>query len=117
MKKIETLEKAIREFNKEYSYELLSSYQLAIEETGNEYIDFGTCLEDSEIDTISNDLKEVGITTFTISTSFSGLPQTLFLFQEKGFRMKEIVKVNSNHKDLETGKMMTIPAIMMIREF
>ena len=37
MKKIETLEKAIREFNKEYSYELLSSYQLAIEETGNEY--------------------------------------------------------------------------------
>ena len=54
-------------------------------EAGNDSIDFGEVIWDEDIETITECMKENGITEFTVSSTFSSLITTLAAFEKHGF--------------------------------
>ena len=119
MKKIMAFEQAIE--NKVSSLReaginptLFWAYRNSIE-AENEKIDFSECIWEKEIEDIVNCLKENGIYEFTISSTFSGLIETLEVFEKHGYQMAGLTKVNANHKDWRSNKRAIIPAIRMLK--
>ena len=82
-------------------------------ECGNERIDFSECIWEKDIEEIANGLKENGIYEFTISSTCSGLIETLAEFEKHGFQMAGLIEVNAKYTDWETGKYKIVPAIRM----
>ena len=117
MKKIELFERAIAEKAgslKEWSINptLFWAYRNSIT-AGNDRIDFGEAIWDSEVGEITETLKENGITEFTISSTFSSLIPTLAEFARNGFQMAGLTEVKANYTDFQTQERAVIPAIRM----
>lgn len=120
MKRIELFERAIAEQAgslKEWgiNHTLFWAYRNSIE-AGNGEINFDDVIWDYEIGEIAATLKENGIGTFTISSTFSSLIPALAEFAKYGFQMAGLTEVNARHKDWQTGKAAVIPAIRMAEE-
>ena len=120
MKKIELFEKAIAEQAaslKEWGINptLFWAYRNSIT-AGNDRIDFGEVIWDSEVGEIAETLKENGITEFTISSTFSSLIPTLAEFAKHGFQMAGLTEVKANYTDFQTQERAVIPAIRMAAE-
>ena len=120
MKKIELFEKAIAEQAaslKEWGINptLFWAYRNSIT-AGNDRIDFGEAIWDSEVGEITETLKENGITEFTISSTFSSLIPTLAEFAKHGFQMAGLTEVKANYTDFQTQERAVIPAIRMAAE-
>jgi hypothetical protein len=114
--RIEAYDKAIesKDFNT-YNWTLLNAYHKAVN-NGNKLIDFSECIWEHDIEAIANGLDENHIDSFTISSSFSGLPAVLMLFQDKGFRMQGMVKIASDHRDWMTSQPEIVPAVLLKKE-
>lgn len=82
-------------------------------EVGNEVPNFGDVIWDQDIEAIIENCKRFGITEFTISSTFSGLTNTIAQFIEFGCKLDGIVKINSCYKDYMTGKFEIVPAFKM----
>ncbi len=117
MKRIELFERAIAE-------QAASLKDLGINPTlfwayrnsitaGNDRIDFGETIWDTDIPEITKTLKENGITEFTISSTFSSLIPTLAEFAKHGFQMAGLTEVKANYTDFQTQERAAIPAIRM----
>ncbi|WP_425757094.1 DUF7698 family protein [Ihubacter sp. rT4E-8] len=120
MKKIELFEKAIAEQAaslKDWGINptLFWAYRNSIT-AGNDRIDFGEVIWDSEVGEIAETLKENGITEFTISSTFSSLISTLAEFAKHGFQMAGLTEVKANYTDFQTQERAVIPAIRMAAE-
>ena len=120
MKKIELFEKAIAEQAaslKDWGINptLFWAYRNSIT-AGNDRIDFGETIWDSEVGEIAETLKENGITEFTISSTFSSLIPTLAEFAKHGFQMAGLTEVKANYTDFQTQERAVIPAIRMAVE-
>ena len=120
MKKIELFEKAIAEQAaslKDWGINptLFWAYRNSIT-AGNDRIDFGEVIWDSEVGEIAETLKENGITEFTISSTFSSLIPTLAEFAKHGFQMAGLTEVKANYTDFQTQERAVIPAIRMAEE-
>lgn len=120
MKKIELFERAIAEQAgslKEWGINatLFWAYRNSIT-AGNDRIDFGEAIWDSEVGEITETLKENGITEFTISSTFSSLIPTLAEFAKHGFQMAGLTEVKANYTDFQTQERAVIPAIQMAAE-
>lgn len=120
MKKIELFEKAIAEQAaslKDWGINptLFWAYRNSIT-AGNDRIDFGEVIWDSEVGEIAETLKENGITEFTISSTFSSLIPTLAEFAKHGFQMAGLTEVKANYTDFQTQERAVIPAIQMAAE-
>ena len=120
MKKIELFEKAIAEQAaslKDWGINptLFWAYRNSIM-SGNDRIDFGEVIWDSEVGEIAETLKENGITEFTISSTFSSLIPTLAEFAKHGFQMAGLTEVKANYTDFQTQERAVIPAIRMEAE-
>ena len=120
MKKIELFEKAIAEQAaslKDWGINptLFWAYRNSIT-AGNDRIDFGEAIWDSEVGEIAETLKENGITEFTISSTFSSLIPTLAEFAKHGFQMAGLTEVKANYTDFQTQERAVIPAIRMAAE-
>ena len=120
MKRIELFEKAIAEKAaglKDWGINptLFWAYRNSIT-AGNDRIDFGETIWDSEVGEIAETLKENGITEFTISSTFSSLIPTLAEFAKHGFQMAGLTEVKANYTDFQTQERAVIPAIQMAAE-
>ncbi len=120
MKKIELFEKAIAEQAaslKDWGINptLFWAYRNSIT-AGNDRIDFGEVIWDSEVGEITETLKENGITEFTISSTFSSLIPTLAEFAKHGFQMAGLTEVKANYTDFQTQERAVISAIRMAAE-
>jgi len=117
MKKIELFEKAIAEQAaslKDWGINptLFWAYRNSIT-AGNERIDFSETIWDTDIQEITETLKENGISEFTISSTFSSLIPTLAEFARHGFQMAGLTEVKANYTDWQTQERAVIPAIGM----
>ena len=120
MKKIELFEKAIAEQAaslKDWGINptLFWAYRNSIT-AGNDRIDFGEVIWDSEVGEIAETLKENGITEFTISSTFSSLIPTLAEFAKHGVQMAGLTEVKANYTDFQTQERAVISAIRMAAE-
>ena len=82
-------------------------------EAGNELLDFNEVIFDGDAEGIAGFLKSNGIGEFTISNQASGLISTLAEFQKHGCVMAGLAETKTGLKDRRTGKIETIPAILM----
>lgn len=120
MKRIELFERAIAEQaaglkDLGINPTLFWAYRNSIT-AGNDRIDFGEAIWDSEVGEITETLKENGITEFTISSTFSSLIPTLAEFAKHGFQMAGLTEVKANYTDFQTQERAVIPAIQMAAE-
>lgn len=83
-------------------------------EIGNELIDFNEVIWEQDIEEIAQNLKTNSITEFTISSTFSGLIETLAAFEKHGISMAGLTTVKARHTDWDTGEPALIPAIKMV---
>ena len=75
--------------------------------------DFNGTIWDKDIPAIVTDLKEKGITEFTISNTASGLLKTLAIFEANGAKVQGLTSVEGDYVDTETGELVIIPAMLM----
>lgn len=117
MKKIELFENVIKKKEKDFKGHgingtLFWAYHHSIE-AGNDLIDLSDAIWDDDITEISDFLKQNEITQFTVSSPFSGLIKTLAAFDSHGFKVSGIKQVNANYRDLITGQIAIIPALIL----
>lgn len=80
---------------------------------GNEEIDFNDVIWDRDIEPIINTCRENGIETFTISSTFSSLTETLWIMAQNGCTILGMKEVNASYKDWQTGERAKIPALII----
>ena len=81
--------------------------------TGNELIDFHDVIWERDIPQIIENIKEFGITEFTVSSSFSGLIDTIAEFTKLGCTVAGVTSVKADYKDFSTGEAVMLNAILM----
>lgn len=89
------------------------AYRTSKEESGNDLIDFNEVIWDYDIKEIADTLRAEGIREFTISSTFSGLIETLAEFEKHGIFMNGLTTVNARYTDWKTGGHARISAIKM----
>ena len=108
-------QKAYRDFlealdEKEPAYtRFFRDYQDA-QERGNACIDFSECIWEKEIPQMVKDLKAYGITEFTLSSTFSGIVKTAWIFQQNGCSLEGMEEIKGHCRDFETGDYEKVPA-------
>ena len=108
-------QKAYRDFlealdEKESAYtRFFRDYQDA-QERGNACIDFSECIWEKEIPQMVKDLKAYGITEFTLSSTFSGIVKTAWIFQQNGCSLEGMEEIKGRCRDFETGDYEKVPA-------
>ena len=114
--RLEFLEKA-RENNTKWTEldinVLLGQAYLYSHEADNELPNFAEVVWENQIEEILADCKRYGITEFTISSTFSSLINVVARFEELGAKLEGLVKINSIHKDWDTGEKEILPAFKM----
>lgn len=85
------------------------------EEAGNDLINFSEVMWDCDIPEIAETFDESGIKEFTISSTFSGLLDTMVSFDKLGFKVSGLTTVKARYKDWETGEHALINAVKMTR--
>lgn len=114
MRQIGTWEKELMadSKNRDMNITLLQAYRAA-QECDNERIDFFDVIWDYDVEPIVNACREVGVTEITISSTMSGLIETLDKFMGLGCAIGEIVKVRKHYKDWGFNDYKKIPAILI----
>ena len=84
-------------------------------EVGNDLIDFREVIWNEDVAEIAEICDEAEVTEFTISSTFSGLIETLAEFEKYGFVMDGLTKVKTGRTDWHTNEYAVIPAIKMTR--
>jgi hypothetical protein len=79
----------------------------------NELINFAEVIWDYDIDPILENCQRLGISEFTISSTFSGLIETIAELQKRGCTLDGLTEINSRYSDWKTGKKQRIPAFKM----
>lgn len=82
-------------------------------ENGNATIDFNDVIWDRDIEPIVNFCRENGVNYFTVSSTFSGLLETLDRFQKLGCQLGAITEVTAPYKNFMTKEWDRIPAIIV----
>jgi hypothetical protein len=83
-------------------------------EAGNDLPNYDDVIWDTDIAEIITDCHRTGITEFTISSTFSGLINTIAQFQKCGCTLQGIVEINSKlSKDWRTGEKKRISAFLI----
>lgn len=118
MKEIKAFEKAMESKTRNLkeagiNATLFWAYRTSKEESGNDLIDFNEVIWDYDIKEIANTLREEGIREFTISSTFSGLIETLAEFEKQDIHMNGLTTVNARYTDWQTGERAKISAIKM----
>ncbi len=118
MKKIAKFEEAIQSECRDLraagiNPTLFWAYQVA-KDTSNDEIDFSEVIWDYDIEPIAQQLREEGIKSFTISSTFSSLIETLAAFEKQGFRMAGLTRVRARYSDWRTGEHALIDAIRLV---
>lgn len=116
MKRIEYLEQMASEqkpykgsrINTTFGHAYFSSQRC-----GNEEVDFNDVIWDNDLDQIAENLKEFGISEFTISSTFSSLINTLAELEKRGYRMAGLTEVNAPYTNFMENTYARIPAIRM----
>ena len=85
---------------------------------GNRLINFSEVIWDRDIDEIIENCRRFGIKDFTISSTFSGLLETIAAFEKRGCHMVRLIEINSNIDDWKAAlegenKKEIIPALLM----
>ena len=112
MERIELFERVLNGAKLAIPADLIHAY-VKSGRSGNELINFDDCIREYTVSAICRTLKEVGVTEFTISSTFSSLIPILAIFEEKGWKMNGIVTVNAAYKDYVTHDWEKLPAIKM----
>ena len=108
-------QKAYREFQedleeKEPAYtRFFRDYEDA-QERGNACIDFSECIWEKEIPQMVADLKRFGITEFTLSSTYSSIVKTAWIFQQNGCSFEGMEEIKGHCRDFETGDYEKVPA-------
>jgi len=89
---------------------LISAYKKA-KETGNRYLDFYDVVWDCDIEAIVDECRKAGVDFITISSSQSGMMETLVKFQQLGCKLEMIVQVKAPYVDFMTGEFKEVPAM------
>lgn len=84
-------------------------------EVGNDLIDFHDVIWDEDVAEIAAICEEEEIKEFTISSTFSGLIETLTMFEAHGFVVDGLTKVKAGYTDWRTNDHAVIPALKMAR--
>jgi len=113
MKRIERIEKGLVEKNNWSEIGINATLGWAYiysKEADNDVPNFAECIWDDEIPEIVEQMKELDIHEFTISSTFSGLIQTIVTFEDLGCTLEGTVQINERYAR-EKGS--TIPAFKM----
>ncbi len=108
-------QKAYREFleeleDKEPAYTRFYKDYEDAQKRGNACIDFSECIWDKEIPQLVKDLKAYGIEEFTISSTYSGLVKTIWIFQQNGCTLEGLEEINGHCRDFKNGDYEKVPA-------
>ena len=79
---------------------------------GNNYIDFSEVIADKDVPSIVSTLKSLGFRKFTLSSTWSSVVETAWLFTKNGCLLEGMVEINSKHKDFETDEYEKIHAYL-----
>lgn len=114
MRRIGTWEKELtaESRNRDTNVTLLQAYRAA-RECGNERIDFFDVVWDYDVKPVVDACREVGVTEITVSSTMSGLVETLDQFVELGCAVGGIVKVRRHYKDWGSDDYKEIPAVLI----
>lgn len=96
MKKIEVIEKVLAKeipYSKDLNYTIFTAYKNS-KRYKKELLDFDEVIWDNDIEPIIATCKEYGIEEITISSTFSGLLETLDKMTESGCELIGLTKVN-----------------------
>lgn len=74
----------------------------AMREAGNKHIDLCGPIHDPK--KVIEQLKELGIESFTFSSGCTGSPETAWVFQQNGYRLKGLIEINSQYKDIDGNR-------------
>ena len=91
----------------------LGQAYLYSKEAGNDLPNFAEVIWDYDIDPLLENCKRLGISEFTISSTFSRLITTIAELQKKGCTLDGLTEINSRYDDWKTGKKERIPAFKM----
>ncbi len=80
---------------------------------GNELPNFDDIIWDEDIETILADCRRLGVKEFTISSTFSGLIETMARLQEQGCTLDGIVKIYEKDTHFGREEHDLIPAFKM----
>lgn len=114
MKKIEKLEQAKQQKADLKEWGINRTFYWAYKvsaDVNNETIDFEDVIWDKDVEEIIKHCKEFGIKVITVSSGYSGVIQTLGLFEDKGCKVIGMKKVKSQHTDFYTQEYKIINAI------
>lgn len=75
-----------------------------------EEVDFSEVIWEKDIDAIVNSLREAGHETFTISSTFSSLLETIWEFEQRGCKMEGLKQVRQGYDDFNEETMKMEPA-------
>lgn len=92
------------------SKELYWAYERSCERDC-EIIDFDDSFRENVIIEIVDCMKRLDIREFTVSSGWSSTIETLWLFEKHGCKITGTTRVNSFHKDWQTGIRETKPAV------
>lgn len=85
---------------------------------GFEEIDFNEVIWEKDIETIVKDLREAGYESFTISSTFSSLLETIWEFEQRGCKMVGLKQVRQGYdnynKDTRKSKPVYKPAAIIM---
>ena len=80
------------------------------QERGNACIDFNECIWEDQIPKMIADLKVLGIKEFTLSSTYSSIVKTVWVFQQNGCSLEGMEEINGHCKNYETGDYEKVPA-------
>ena len=107
--------KAYREFREELEEKepaytrFFRDYEDA-QKRGNACIDFNECIWEDQIPKMIADLKALGIKEFTLSSTYSSIVKTVWVFQQNGCSLEGMEEINGHCKNYETGDYEKVPA-------
>ena len=81
--------------------------------TENKLLDFDDVIWEKDVPDIVKNLKEFGITEFTISNRYSGLVDVLALFVAEGCTIEGTTQVQAYYMNFSTGKPEILNAILV----
>lgn len=96
--------------DKRAAIQLWHAYE-TMRKRGNKYMDFDMVDEDRAAE-LAHAMKENGVKTFTYSSSWSSAVNTALIFKEMGYRVTDVVEINSGHVAWGDERAEKIPAYM-----
>ena len=114
MNTIETLENQISSRTEINSPSVIWAY-VVTKETGNEHLDFGEYISDTDMPGLTKELDALGIDTFTVSAGHSGMAAFLQGICQQGWNLTGITNVKERFADILTGERRERPAFKLER--